>query len=237
MHSSCSLLNTMIITGGRNGNGEVLHDVWALRVVREAETITRPTAAEAATTTTDGGFHFVWEQWTDVPLPSIRCAHVSCFVSSLPTANQIDWRICIFGGFTDRGVSDEVLSLNVDWDMVARKVVPVVVGSDNDNKGGSAWRIMSFPTGPPGRFGHALCSLSYQYLLDLLLNPRYKPLLERAHLVDKITMLGKASEQALTSQDKMFRWKVAAGKACGAAFLFGGVSAEQDFADIWLLLF
>jgi hypothetical protein len=38
-----------------------------------------------------------------------------------------------------------------------------------------------------------------------------------------------------STHDEQFQIKLNAGVNGGAAFLFGGVDAEEDYADIWLL--
>lgn len=212
MHSSSSVMNTLIITGGRDEHGNMLSDVWALKLTKIADV---------------NEYSLDWEKWENAALSSQRCAHVSCFVSTLGSPTEISWKLCIFGGFSSSGVSSEILSFPLDYDESTKSVVPCQDAS---------WQKAAFSNGPKGRFGHALCPLSHEYLISLWRNGKYRPLIERANIGAKIALMDSVrSSSASSSCSDQFRIKLQAGINCGAAFLFGGVDAEEDFADIWLL--
>ena len=211
MHSTSCIMNTLIIMGGRDENNNMLTDVWALKMQRNGDI---------------GEYSLTWEAWDSMRLPNPRCAHVSCFVSTLESIESISWKLCIFGGFTNAGVSSEVLSIPLDYDVNNQSVIPC---------SGVSWQNASFSNGPKGRFGHALCPLSHKYLISLWQNSKYRPVVERANLGEKIAVMESIRVAQHSSIDELFHIKLQAGVNCGAAFLFGGVDADQDFADIWLL--
>lgn len=210
MQSSCSVMNTMIVCGGRDENGHMLSDVWALKLLKRE----------------DRDEHMLtWEKWDSAALMNPRCAHVSCFVSTLDSLSSISWKLCIFGGFSNNGVSSEVLSFPLEYD---HSIKSVTIST------GSRWQTASFSNGPKGRFGHSLCPLSHEYLINLWRNPKYRPLIERSNLGSKISLMETVRSSSST-HDEQFQIKLNAGVNGGAAFLFGGVDAEEDYADIWLL--
>lgn len=221
MHSSCSAFNVMVITGGRDEQGNVLSDVWAL-LLNETSNSSASSSSTAASSSS-ATHPFVWQKWEDMALPSPRCAHVASFISLPRNTTELGWKVCLFGGFTPAGVSSDVLHINVD---LARDTEEGGSELRIRPAAGMQWEVAAFAnTGPKGRFGHALCSLSYDYIIQLWNNTRYKPLLEKGNVVTRIAAL----ETQLQSKDSIASTQYA------AAFLYGGVNIEEDFADIWIL--
>jgi hypothetical protein len=190
----------------------------------------------------------IWTKLDSLSLPVGQCAHGSAVVNRLSpvtaasssspstTATAVPM-LCIFGGFTaEGGISDSLLcaplhlpSLEIDSSDGKRAigsggvwtVAPVRI-----NSSGKAPSIVK--NGPPApalgaRFGHTICSVSSTLTAKLM----------DSSAGNKKSSAGKS---ATTSKDSaQTTTENAAATEASGLLVFGGVSAENDFGDVWLV--
>jgi hypothetical protein len=176
MHSTSVHDNTLIITGGRDGTGTLLQDVWILclqEVIPDHNSNSQDNFLAVLT----------WEE-SAVKLPEARCAHAAAFC---------EHHVYLYGGFTLTGIASDMLELDI-------------------YKLDSTWKTCSFDVNLiPTRFGHTMCTLSKQALASFQAHEVY------GNLLPMMFRAGKIDEMV------------------GGMLLFGGVDAEQDFGDIWMI--
>jgi hypothetical protein len=147
----------MVITGGRNGNGEILSDAWILGAVTaavDAESGKAPAEEDAPP-------RLEWRRSTALQLPMARCAHgAAAVLSGTPAA--LTWSIILFGGFTTGGISEDVI----------RAQLP---GPDDIADASGRWSKQELSSSITGRFGVAACGISLRVLNHVSGNKKYAP--------------------------------------------------------------
>jgi hypothetical protein len=109
-------------------------------------------------------------------------------------------------------------------------VMPLFIDPEiSDHRRQPTWQGYVQSTQVPGRFGLALCPLSIELVLNITANKRYRPFVTPAAaqcIANKSALLkGKGLDQhrSVVSAQAGF-------------MLFGGVSMEQDYCDIYLIV-
>eukprot|EP00600_Ochromonadales_sp_CCMP1393_P012553 CAMPEP_0175008500 /NCGR_PEP_ID=MMETSP0005-20121125/7010_1 /TAXON_ID=420556 /ORGANISM="Ochromonas sp., Strain CCMP1393" /LENGTH=589 /DNA_ID=CAMNT_0016264077 /DNA_START=6 /DNA_END=1775 /DNA_ORIENTATION=+ len=78
MHGTCCCHGNMYISGGRNGNGQLLADVWALSVTPPSTGTSNGTGTTTAAATASGVVQpLTWQKCSNLQLPGPRCAHAA----------------------------------------------------------------------------------------------------------------------------------------------------------------
>jgi hypothetical protein len=144
MHSTCSYNGSMVITGGRNGEGTILSDVWTLIIrqndiiEKEELDIEKQSEKEENNDNINTLFPLQWIKRNDWTLSSSRCAHGAAIVGN---------KLCVYGGFTGEGIAGDLSTKSI-------ADIPSV----------SNWigETSKENTGP--RFGFAICHGMYLYI-------------------------------------------------------------------------
>lgn len=209
MHSTSSILNFMMVLGGRDINGNFLSDTWILSLDAPSES---------------SSINLSWRKSDYLTLSIPRCSHTSAITVSLSklSPEETNLRIVLFGGFTPNGISTDISVKKFD-----KSHLFVDETQDID-----PW--ISIPSNPtiPERFGHTMCTISSNVIKNLLKNTIYKPIFLSSPLPDKLSNLSNYVEANKETVDDI--QKKAYRKNAGI-LIFGGVNIESDFGDIWLL--
>jgi hypothetical protein len=154
MHGTCCCDGVMVITGGRNGNGEILSDTWILGY----ETSAAGAESGKAPSDEDAPPRLAWARSAALQLPIARCAHgAAAVLSGTPTAPS--WSIVLFGGFTAAGISEDVIRAQLPGTEVSS----------------ASWSRLELSAPITGRFGVAAGSISLRVLNHLSGNKKYAP--------------------------------------------------------------
>ncbi len=241
MHSTTSTSTTMMITGGRTEMGDVLTDIWCLQIQSSRVPESDPSSSSSSGSNSSSQLQPVWTLISNITLPVPCCAHSAVFVqptiaspsssssssSSSSTSNAEDeYRLMIYGGFTSTGISSDILLF--PWKLL-RQTLSNTNTSESANSLKRYWQTISIASMSnntlQGRFGQVMTGLSSSMIQHLVVNTRYAPLFLRG-----ITHAdGKASLQSIKDQ------AATTGGLSSMVMLFGGVTVDQDYADIWLL--
>ena len=252
MHGTCSYNGRMYISGGRNGDGAILSDVW------ELSASTMPSTAEIAhkeetpeNLTSTVPVVLQWKRCKELELTSPRCAHGAAIVSTLSSTtvpvvqqsagisksfpsdisssmNQTgagSVKIVLIGGFTSAGVSGDVICASLPLQEVSTSIntTGTQVAEVNTKNTTTSWGSLALTTSISGRFGVAATAVSHRFITHLGGNKKYSPVFS-VKAKEAITNLPVISSTAMPTV-------VGVG-----VLLFGGVCIEQDFADLHLLL-
>jgi len=155
-----------------------------------------------------------WKRCLDMELDIPRCAHGSAILATSPVNSEssLEYFMVLFGGFTGEGVSSDY--------SLYRLPPSTTTSHQTSPQSGSVWTHPSCSNGPKGRFGLAMSSISAKLLKSLQQNKRYGPVFSSParHCAE--------SWDSATTEEQLH----------AGAVIFGGVSVEQDFGDIWLLM-
>jgi hypothetical protein len=185
----------------------------------------------------------VWTKRDDLQLPVGRCAHGAAVVGD---------ELCIFGGFTADGGIDgslQTISLNKKtegrrWEVCSleKAAAPSAAaksksGAKTGSKGGgppkSAGGSSSSTNVPGARFGLSMCSVTHEFVRHYH-NPHTAPV--EPELALQPTTGEAAAESSPESNVSHFTASCGSPQySSGGALIFGGVSVENDFGDVWLL--
>jgi hypothetical protein len=177
-----------------------------------------------------------WTLLDNLKLPVGRCAHSAA-------VSEGDVFVC--GGFSEGGITDIVLKRALSPPVTPTPVLHSgntsnlkssnstvmysVKVEDEEEQRGTVWCPITLETASPtpsapsttigGRFGHAMCAVS-------------APLLSHIHRTVQSSSSKRGSSPKEATEDDPDKLN----PISGSSFLiFGGVSAERDFGDIWLV--
>jgi hypothetical protein len=169
-----------------------------------------------------------WTLLDNLKLPVGRCAHSAA-------VSEGDVFVC--GGFSEGGITDIVLKRALSPPVTPTPVLKSsnstvmysVKVEDEEEQRGTVWCPITLETPTPtpsalsttigGRFGHAMCAVS-------------APLLSHIHRTVQSSSSKRGSPPKEATEDDTDKLN----PNSGSSFLiFGGVSAERDFGDIWLV--
>jgi hypothetical protein len=177
-----------------------------------------------------------WTMLDNLTLPVGRCAHSAA-------VSEGDVFVC--GGFSEGGITDIVLKRALSPPLTPSPALrsgntsnlkssnsTAIYGAkdeDEEEQRGTVWCPITLETATPtpsvlpttigGRFGHAMCAVS-------------APLLSHIHKTVQSSSSKRGSGPKEASEDDPDKLN----PISGSSFLiFGGVSAERDFGDIWLV--
>jgi hypothetical protein len=197
----------------------------------------------------------IWTKLDSLSLPVGQCAHGSAVVNRLSpvtaasssspstTATAVPM-LCIFGGFTaEGGISDSLLCaplclpplVDLESSASAGQSRGATSGSGSgrgvwsvspvrvNNSGKAPSIVAKGPSAPAlgARFGHTICSVSSTLTVNL----------KNSSTADKKTPASKST----TAKDCSSTVENCAASEASGLLIFGGVSAERDFGDVWLL--
>ena len=150
----------------------------------------------------------VWRRRREMELLSPRCAHGSAIIWCRKGSSsdfEEQLYLVLFGGFTGAGVAGDITLCPIP---VSTQPVSLPLWQSPHGNSSSL----------QPRFGHAMTAISSSTVKNLLANKRYAPIFS--------AVAKGAAEVWLTDMDE---------SAPAAAIIFGGVSEQTDFGDIWLL--
>lgn len=235
--SESSLIQCGALHSGSAGGGEFRGIIQELNLTAKEQkwqktvtAITSPPASASIPSLSGNQNQMFWTILDNLKLPVGRCAH-SAVVSG--------GDVFVCGGFSEGGITDVILQralslpLNIipaeSSDSKALHSAELELVLKEEGSGGAAWCPIMFETVPPvptalanpieGRFGHCMCAVS-------------DPLLGHIHRAAH----SRSSKQDSHPQGASIDDSNKLNQASRSAFLiFGGVSAEQDFGDIWIV--
>ena len=258
MHGTCSYNGRMYISGGRNGDGAILSDVWELSASTMPSTVDiahKEETRENMTSTVPVVLQ--WKRFKELELTSPRCAHGAAIVSTLSSTtvpvvqqsagisksspsdidnisssmNQIDAgsvKIVLIGGFTSAGVSGDVICASLPLQEVSTSI---------NTTGTQLAKVNTMNT--------ANITTSWSSLaLTTSITGRFG-VAATAVSHRFITHLGGNKKYApvfsVKAKEAITNLPVISSTAMPTVvgvgvLLFGGVCIEQDFADLHLLL-
>jgi hypothetical protein len=156
-----------------------------------------------------------WTRLAALDLPTPRCAHGAAVV--VTAGNEgVATRLVLFAGFTSSGISAECLTIELP-----NFGTPTTQG----------WKSQVLSQPIAGRFGLAACCTSIRFVDHISGNPLYAPIFN-ASMREAIAAV-RARIAATEDQEDNEK---ARQQEHVAMLLFGGVSPEEDFADLHLLL-
>lgn len=252
MHGTCSYNGRMYISGGRNGDGAILSDVWELSASTMPSTVDivhKEETSENMTSTVPVVLQ--WKRCKELELTSPRCAHGAAIVSTLSSTtgpvvqqsagisksspsdisssmNQTgagSVKIVLIGGFTSAGVSGDVICASLPLQEVSTSIntTDTQVAEVNTKNTTTSWGSLALTTSITGRFGVAATAVSHRFITHLGGNKKYAP------------VFSVKAKEAITNLPVISSTAIPAVVSVGV-LLFGGVCIEQDFADLHLLL-
>jgi hypothetical protein len=162
--------------------------------------------SSSSSSTSEATASLIWEEHKDCSLPLPRCAHTINSITSLSSNKS---NICIYGGIEgDNGISNNFLSLSFD----------VVLSSSSISSVSNSWEKIPITHGSiPARFGHVMTNISSSALHSLTTHSLYGTIIRRD--------IGNIYNNNISSTNDHM-----------GMMLFGGVNADHDMGDIWLLL-
>lgn len=206
----------LLISGGRRSDDSpLLNDIWVLTALPSP-----PPVSSSSSATTNSSSALQWSQLTS-SLRCSRCSHGSVVLDqdeSMAANGVVTSRshsFVVLGGVSDAGILAE---MDVTSLLVSNPSLPPDISSP--------WRTVSLEKSLGGRFGQAFCAISLSFILHLSDNERYRPILSSQRGLSDI----------LREYRSRYEVKDYASVTVGVA-IFGGVNAEQDFADVWLAVF
>jgi subtilisin family serine protease len=156
-----------------------------------------------------------WTRLTALNLSTPRCAHGAVVV--VTAGNEgVAARLVLFAGFTSSGISAECSTIQLPN-----------FGTPTTQ----SWKSQALSQPIAGRFGLAACSTSIRFVDHISSNPLYAPIFN-APMLEAIAAV-RARIAATEDQEGSEK---AQQQEHVAMLLFGGVSPEEDFADLHLLL-
>lgn len=238
MQSFCSLGNKLIVSGGRDIDGNILNDTWILTATYTAAAA----AITAATTTTTespaspsvtsavspsvGSFTLRWEKSGSLQLPKPSCAHTS-FLQSVGE----DILFHIIGGFSYDGLAGYIHSCSISMDTTTGMM----------QRAGN-WTTKTMSGKVATRFGHCLTALPRSFLsaltqTDTKLSRRIPASIKAKMVSVEQATVAQATETTETSSSSTAPTGTRVdSNAAVAAIVFGGVDIEADFNDLWVLI-
>jgi hypothetical protein len=228
----------MIITGGRNEENPLLNDVWCLSVTSTSEgtnhhTSSFPSSSFSSSLSVSSPVLLKWQKVQGGSLPCGLCSHSSSVVMRRRATNNNnstkdiilpfdEFYLMIVGGLNEKGVSSDLHYAKLHF---SDELSSSSSSSYHELVSLSNWNRFSLNSTVGCRFGQSLCPVSLSFLSHLFSNERYRPILSSKSLsfTSKFEQYEKDKEE----------WS----SVCCGSLLFGGVNIENDFADLWLILF
>jgi len=245
MHGTACFDGKMYISGGRSESGDILSDVWVLNFTQptrhreESECRIGDCAADET---------IQWQQCVELELSAPRCAHGSAIVvasdshialthahlethshraeqkesaepnsdSSIIAQLERSVQLVLFGGVSENNVSSDLVAAP----LFRKFSIPVTAKT--------VWKTLAVSNPIPGRFGLSLCPISIKMLANLATNRRY------AVFVKPVAAESVEHKNALLNTKGVSGRKSVASRHAGM-LLFGGVSAEQDYNDVYTI--
>jgi hypothetical protein len=185
---------------------------------------TAPAAAAASLPTLQRN-QLCWTMLDNLKLPLGRCAH---------SAAVSEDDVFVFGGFSEGGITDVVLKRTLSPTLTPTPALhagskALHSAEKEEESRGAVWCPITLktaaptPSAPPttigGRFGHAMCAVS-------------APLLGHIHRTVRSSGSKQGSRPQEASEDDIDKLIPI---SQNAFLIFGGVSAERDFGDLWLV--
>jgi hypothetical protein len=206
MQSSCTLANKLLVTGGRDINGNILKDSWVLSV-SFSSTEEGQQSSELP--------RLNWKNAQSLQLPSAACAHTS-FIQC------VDEKLLFFsiGGFSYDGLAGYVHSCELELE------------NDNIARLGS-WTTQTLNGKVATRFGHCLTSLPKSFFSCLAVDD--KRISKKLSSSAKSRLMANSSSSS-ASESSEGSSSTSSGLGSVAALIFGGVDIENDYNDLWLVV-
>ena len=211
MHSSVGSRNSMIIIGGRNESG-ILRDSWSFDLFGadiEGQAAGYPILGLDGVTTVASAS---WRRRNDIELSLGRCAHSAVLIMG---------KLYVLGGFREDGIIADNMTA---FDAHAEEMVGMDTKSTktSSNKQGSEIKLetMTGTVSLGGRFSMAACLAPTWLMGNSLAHVAATPTPRTIFS----TSMGTANHEILSDCYKR------------GIVVFGGVTAERDYNDIWLLI-
>ena len=259
MHGTACFDGKMYISGGRDEAQNNLSDVWVLSCTplpRHREE--SKTQSESKIGDSDvGESHGVmihWQRCVELELPAPRCAHGSAIVvasdphiapthayleahahraehkaehhsehhsepvtdSSAIAQLERSVQLVLFGGFSENNVSGDIVA------------APLIRKFSNPTAAKAVWKTLALSNPITGRFGLSLCPISIKMLANLAANRRY------AVFVKPVAAESIEHKKALLHTKGVSGRKSVASRHAGM-LLFGGVCAQKDYSDVYMI--
>lgn len=212
MHSSVGCRNTMTITGGRNESG-ILRDSWSLELfgVDSGEQQQQQLTSSRFSIVGIDGLTVVasasWHRRRDLELSLGRCAHSGILIKN---------NLYVLGGFREDGmICDGMTAFNNESGQNDKKVTSV---SSSTGRSEIKLETMTGTESLGGRFSMAAC-LAPKWLIGNVLSH------VSAHPAPR-TIFSTTTTAGIEMMDSC---------KCGIV-VFGGVTTERDYNDVWLLI-
>eukprot|EP01038_Epipyxis_sp_PR26KG_P013494 gene13494-18105_t len=213
LHGSSYDKSRLIISGGRDESGQILSDVWELTISNNSDKnnaneetnnlLLSSERSQEANFYTQATPLFQWKRFNMLELHIPRCTHTQILCEN---------QLILFGGFTGDGqVSGELIEVSLNE----------INNQTVTNPLETIWTVQKLSKHIIPRFGHCMCLISKDMVVNLINNSKYSPLF-RTEITSKI--------------NDMIVDNGINGKLNGGMVLFGGVCIEKDFNDVWLLV-
>ena len=166
-------------------------------------------AKEKEVISADSSIPLMWIRLKHLELPVGRCAHGAAVLDST-TIDGVSL-LCLYGGFTAEGsVSETVISTPLSFPVVDSETIPVPSWSSANiiDKNVSAVKV----TNNKGK-GSVVSTLG----------ARFGHAVCSASISMVQNLLQSSSKDRITTN-------------CGGFLVFGGVSPERDYGDVWLVI-
>eukprot|EP01041_Mallomonas_annulata_P006359 gene6359-12859_t len=231
MHSTCIHNGCVFIAGGRDDNGAILSDVWKLgpRDACSTDTTTAPTIS--TTTATTGSCPIEWTRVPQLELNPPRCAHGATIIPSVTTSTATA-TISTSAAASTSTSSSTSASASIDTTPsscalmclfggftggtgVANDfcVAPIDAGHTDMNTNKNNWETLRLNKSMQCRFGLSLCTA-----------PEWM-----------LCAAGSAKTTSLVAKKSVEGSIVDRTEAIAGVVIVGGINAEEDFNDFWII--
>ena len=254
MHGTCSYNGRMYISGGRNGDGAILSDVWELSASTMPSTVDivhKEETPENMTSTVPVVLQ--WKQCKELELTSPRCAHGAAIVSTLSSStvpvvqqsagisksspsdfsssmNQTgagSVKMVLMGGFTSAGVSGDVICASLP---------PQVDSTSINTTGTQLAEVNTKNTTTSTSWGSLALTTSITGRFGVAATAVSHRFITHLGGNKKYApVFSLKAKEAITNLPVISSTAIPVVPGVGV-LLFGGVCIEQDFADLHLLL-
>lgn len=212
MHSTCVFKNRLLISGGRDIDGNILADTWILTV----DSIPLQTASTESASldvspelSTESQVRLRWAKVDSLQLPKPSCSHTTFlqFIGDEILYHSI-------GGFSYDGLAGYVHSCTIEVDRVS-----------NDLTCLKKWRTRKLSAKVANRFGHCISPLPRTFIPALVETD--------TTIVSKVpTSIKNKLRECQSSEEPVEN----PSRLAIAAVIFGGVDVENDFNDLWIVI-
>lgn len=200
----------MIISGGRDDSGNILAETWVLRVCLESVDDTGPRISA------------VWAQNEALALPKPACAHTSFLQQANASGSSSgEGRVLSYialGGFSYDGLAGYVHRVLLRMGMEDLEII------NADER----WTTTKLSSSVALRFGHCITPISSSFANALAEDVKLRPLLSSKAIQTLSAGFSSSSADIISTTTS---W--GGGRA---ALVFGGVNAEEDFNDLWMII-